>query len=709
MSQSPIKLNPSQQNALDALADFLQQPHPIFLLKGSAGTGKTTLIKRIAELLDARDRPFQLAAPTGRAARILYSRTKLDTSTIHGLLYHQPRIEVIEDAESPNDPGMRLYFPARRDDPMDTVFIIDEASMVGDKESKGDLIKFGSGRLLADLVDYARLGRAGEGNDRRVKIIFVGDPAQLPPVGETLSPAMSAEYLRSEFGLESEQIELTEVMRQQRDSAILDRATELRNAIAEKRFNRFDISGDDDQISSCTPSEGVDIMLELRQEKGSTCVFITRTNEHALKLNQSVRARIWGDENTAMSPGDILLVNRNNYKCYLSNGDLVRVETLNGSPIRRLINLKIKPRSDEVSRSFNSVHVKINGDRAQVEIGFQPVRILYRALDSSVQRSDCLLLDNLLGSEERELTPLEVRALLVDFRQRHPGLKPGTAEFGITLKDDPYFNALQVKYGYAMTCHKAQGGEWDTAIVDFSGGGGARNEQFFRWSYTAITRARSRLFTIGAPMITLTSELVWECLGAGNATASRSDDADWGRLGFVTGQEKLFLYHLALREAWTREGVRIERLDHLQYAERYLLSRGNEQAHVQYYYTGDQKVSRIAAASGKPQATSDLLRTVLEAMETALISLASGDQGGLPPFIENFRLRLEQATKGTDIRLLGVEHRDYRLRAIFEYRNGRVPIDFCYNKKQQWTSASEVGGLGKSGGLIERLRTLIEE
>lgn len=236
MSQLPTQLNSSQQKAMDALTEFLQQPHPIFLLKGSAGTGKTTLVRRIAELLDTRSRPFRIAAPTGRAARILHSRTGLDTSTIHGLLYHQPRIEVIDDAESPNDPGMRLYFPARRDDPMDTVFIIDEASMVGDKESKGDLIKFGSGRLLTDLVDYARLGRAGGGNDRRVKIIFVGDPAQLPPVGETLSPAMSAEYLRTEFGLESEQFELTEVMRQQRGSAILERATVLRNAIAENNL-----------------------------------------------------------------------------------------------------------------------------------------------------------------------------------------------------------------------------------------------------------------------------------------------------------------------------------------------------------------------------------------------------------------------------------------------------------------------------------------
>jgi hypothetical protein len=603
---------------------------------------------------------------------------------------------------------MRLYFPARRDDPMDTVFIIDEASMVGDKESKGDLIKFGSGRLLSDLVDYVRLGRVGGGNDRRAKVIFVGDPAQLPPVGETLSPAMSAEYLRTEFGLESEQFELTEVMRQQRGSAILERATVLRNAIAENSFNRFDLSGDDDQISSCTPSEGVDFMLKLRREKGSTCVFVTRTNERALRLNQSVRARIWDDEHAPMSPGDILLVNKNNYKYQLRNGDLVKVETLTGPPVRRLVNLKIKPHSDEVNRSLDSIHVNISGDRAQVEIGFQPIRILYRTSDANVQRTDCILLENLLASEERELTPLEVRALLADFRQRYPGLKPGTAEFGITLKDDPYFNGLQVKYGYAMTCHKAQGGEWDTAIIDFSGGGGTRNEEFFRWSYTAITRAKSRLVTISAPKFSPTSDIVWESPGDAD-TASRSDDDDWERLGFVAGQDNLFRYHVALREAWIRESIHIERLDHMQYAERYLLSRGDEQVHVQYHYKGDHKVSRTAAAPGKPQAASDLLSTALDAMETTLRSAASGDQAGLAPFIERFRLKLEQATKGTDIGLLSVEHRDYRLRAIFEYRNGRVPIDFCYNKKQQWTSASEVGGLGKSGGLIERLRTLIEE
>ncbi len=608
---------------------------------------------------------------------------------------------------------MRLNFPLKKDDPLETVFIVDESSMVGDKESKGDLIKFGSGRLLTDLINYARLGRAGREGERAAKIIFVGDPAQLPPVTERLSPAMSRDYLKDTFGLESKEYELTEVMRQQSGSAVLDRATALRDAIAKGQYNTFEISDQPDEIGSCSVTDGVSMTVELLRNKKSS-VFVTRTNGQALKLNRAVRGQFWGDEETPLSRGDLLLVNRNSYNCQLSNGDLVKVRDVTGPAQRRSVRLRIKKSPDNVDQAFASPWVRISEGAAEVELGFQPARIAFRALNGSVREAPCMLLENLLDSEDRELAPLEVRALLVDFRQRHPDLKPKTDAFNAAIRNDFYFNALQVKYGYAMTCHKAQGGEWDTAIVDFTGGGGTRNEEFFRWSYTAITRARKRLFTINAPRFSATSSMVWDHLVPGAAdgfseagSASLIDDPDWDRFGFGPGHERLFQYHKALRDAWSQSGISIVHVDHMQYMERYVLSLGEKHADLQYHYKGNQKVSSATASPGR-QSDPDLLKDALAVMEIALLNAQAPCLKPLSSFLAAFRDKLEIALKGTEVRLLGVESLQYRLRVTFEASGKRARVDFCYNDKKQWTKATEVGGLGKSQGLLERLQMLMD-
>jgi ATP-dependent exoDNAse (exonuclease V) alpha subunit len=500
------KLNASQQDAIDAIWAFVNSATPLFLLLGSAGTGKTTLIKHITGLLDEQSRPFQLLAPTGRAARILGARTQRPSSTIHGHIYALPQVDVFEAAESPNDPGMRWYFPLKHDDSLETIFIVDESSMVGDKEAKRDVLRFGSGRLLKDLIEFARLGRIGRSGEFGSKIIFVGDPAQLPPVGETLSPALSRQYVKEYFDLECEQLELTEVMRQQAGSAVLDRATALRDAIGKRIYSSFDISADGNDIVDASISEGV-VTAERAFGFKSSCVLITYSNAEALKLNRAIRGQILGGEDADLRSGDLLLVNRNSYKCNLSNGDLFKVKEVDGEPIHRSVCLKVR-----------------NGERVEkhtVSLTFRVAVVVYKAADQSPSEMHCMLLENLLHSEERELTPLEQRALLVDFRKRHPHLRPKTDAFNLAIRDDPYFNALQVKYGYAMTCHKSQGGEWETAIVHFGGGRGTRNEDFFRWAYTAITRAKRKLFTIGAPNFSATSSIDWRARSATNRRGAR--------------------------------------------------------------------------------------------------------------------------------------------------------------------------------------------
>ena len=299
-------------------------------------------------------------------------------------------------------------------------------------------------------------------------------------------------------------------------------------------------------------------------------------------------------------------------------------------------------------------------------------------------------------------------------RSKAQGLRPKTDAFNVAIREDPYFNSLQVKYGYAMTCHKAQGGEWETAVVHFEGGHSTRNEQFFRWSYTAITRAQKTLMTINAPAFTPTSGIAWDTLGPSPRpestppTEETPADDDWNRWSFNAGQEALFAYHLALRDAWSSCGIRIERLDHLQYAERYLLTREGRAATVQYHYKGNRKISTTVAAPG---AASDpeLLETVLAGMRDALASTPTAKTPLSDPFLAEFHDKLNAALEGTDIRLVAAEAMPYRLRVEFESAGRRAKIDFCYNGKQTWTSAAEVGGPGASGGLVDRVRQLLEQ
>lgn len=687
-------LNEGQTRAIEAIRAFLRGPASCFILRGSAGTGKTTLIAALVKELAASRRSFQLVTPTGRAARILGAKTRAPAETIHRVIYALSEVEVFELAESANDPGLRMVFPLKRDDPGNILFIVDEASMVGDREVEQDILRFGSGRLLADLVEYSRLARLGRNAENGAKLLFVGDSAQLPPVGETLSPALSADYLRKEFSLSCEEFELTEVMRQQSGSEILARATKLRDAIRELRFNAFDCSPAGEEIVGVAVPEAIDQATGAQRSGTGSSVLVTYSNAQALDLNRAVRAQLWGDESTPMRTGDLLLVNSNSPITGLFNGDLVTVLDAESAP---------------ESRS-----VRIRGVSDAVELAFRRVTLAYGSASGDNQRIECKVLENLLESRERDLSPIEQRALLVDFRQRHPGLRPRTAEFRLTIRTDLYFNALRVKYGYALTCHKAQGGEWDTVVVDFGDKRGKQTEYFFRWAYTAITRAKSRLLTIAAPKFDAYSEMLWSAptpspagVPAENgATSTPTNDPDWDRFSFSAGQEAHFGSHVALRKAWALKGIRIEGLDHLQHCKRYHLAREGGRAVVQYWYKADSQVSRVG---GLPNARSDLEleKDATDTMQTVLLDQRPGNAGPESEFIRSFRERVEHAIAGQDIRLAHVETFPYRLRIHFEVNGRRSRIDFHYDGTPKWTRVEEVGGPGSSRGFVERLKNLL--
>lgn len=681
-----IENTSEQAEAVEAVRSFLvNDTADVFVLAGSAGTGKTTMIARLVEVAAEMKLSCGLAAPTGRAARILGDKVaqatgwEVHAKTIHSLIYALDRLEVNEEAEATNDPGLRWFFPLAEDEPPMSVLIVDEASMVGDREVRGDVIRFGSGRLLKDLVTFARSRRRAGSYDRLVKLIFVGDPAQLPPVGEEESPALFPQYLEAEFGLTVSNFQLRTVMRQREGSAILARATKIRKAIATDVFNAFSLEPDGEEIVRIESEVAFDVLERSVRSRGSS-VVVVRSNAAALAYNRGIRERLWGDASRPVQVGDILLVNRNAHLVSLRNGDLVKV-------------LDVTPAAERAS-----VLVKGGGN---VELSFRDATVAYREADGTVVRLPCKILENLLDSPGRELTPLEQRALLVHFRQRNPQLKPKSKEFAKDLRADPYFNAVQVKYGYAMTCHKAQGGEWDSVLVDFADAGGVRNRAFFRWAYTALTRAKRRLYVVEPPEFDIWggSDVDEEVLAADEVQAAKLDP-DWDRLSFSPATARLLPRHRQLRERWAALGIDVASLRHLEYCERYTLVRDGLTADLQYYYNRKNLLRRFGPTPGTRSDESLLTEalSVFDALED------TGEREEPDEFVADFLKRLDASLKGTEIRRTSFKLMPYRLRISFADGSRRGDIDFIYDGSKTWTAAQEVGGPGASGGLYSEVQ-----
>jgi len=694
-----IQLTEEQSAALSAIKSFLLDgTQDAFILRGSAGTGKTTLIAQLIGILEGMNLSCTLLAPTGRATRILGNKIKQITgkgqyssSTIHAAIYTLGKIEVNESAETSNDPGIRMIFPLKQEETNVSLFIIDESSMVGDKESPGDVMQFGSGRLLKDIVTFIRMNRVGRTNDHLTKLLFVGDPAQLPPVGERSSQALSDDYLRQEYNLRVDSFDLIKVMRQAHDSAILDRATTLRDAMLAERFNTFSIQPNGQDIEQVDTKSAIELIVQGLRAKDSN-VAVVPSNATALEYNRSIREHYWGDANLPIQVGEALLINKNSSTHPLSNGDLVKVTQVNAE-------------SELVPVSLRGGH--------HVELSFRELAVAFRESDGSIIQTPCLVLENLLNSPHRELTALELRALLVDFRNRHPDLHPKAEAFHRTIREDRYFNALQIKYGYAMTCHKAQGGEWNTVLVDFDSNRGVRNASFFRWAYTAITRAAKKLVLVNPPNFTATSGIVWDrpepSLNSPTNIIKQelTLDPDWDRLTFSASIASLMATHQQLRLVWKAQGINIERLQHLQYCERYSLERNGLRTTVQYHYNGKHRPTR-ASSVVNPQSDAELTTTALNAVYAIL---TDKKVSGIQPdeFIQAFLDRLDAALSDSTIKRAAFKVMPYRLRVTVADVYRKAELDFIYDSSSTWTAAQEVGSPGSSHGLYEEIHSLMSK
>ena len=432
---------------------FSDSESEVFILKGYAGTGKTSAISTVVNNLALAGKKAILLAPTGRAAKVIANYANREAFTIHKKIYFP----------KPNKGG-GLSFTLQTNKHTDTLFIVDESSMISNTNSDAKL--FESSGLLDDLMHYVY-------NKKKCKLILIGDTAQLPPVKRETSPALEAAYLQNNYEKKVFTVELTEVMRQHQNSGILINATHLRSHIQDEIVNGFKFKlGFPDLIRL---EDGYDIQDAIQSAYDKNGVedtaFIVRSNKRANEYNQQIRSKIRGLENE-ITTGDYIMVVKNNYfwldksseAGFIANGDICEILELK----------KVK-----ALYGFNFAEVKLRMIDYPNQKPFETVILL-----------DTLTLDSpALSFEQNNKLYQEIALDFADITSKYKKM--------LAIKENKYFNALQVKFSYAMTCHKSQGGQWKTVFVEQPYLPDGQDIGFYRWLYTAITRAEEKLYLIG--------------------------------------------------------------------------------------------------------------------------------------------------------------------------------------------------------------------
>lgn len=448
-------LTNDQEAAVD---EFLRyhadsSPHAVMLLMGAAGSGKTFLIRLITRFLLRQGFKVALLAPTGRAAKVITRRTGRYASTLHRYIY------------SPVEtPGGRVFFDRKPNkDPERIYYIVDEASMLGDGGEEG-----GQG-VLADFLQFAYDEFQGR------KIIMVGDPAQLPPVGSTLSPALDGVYLKKQFHLSVYETQMTEIMRQAESSEILNVAGQVRQSMVSGVPPNIEIAYGGEVEVVDNGYEALELFTGLyRQDDPDAVLFVTYSNKMSVEVNRALRHQLHEAEEPLIS-GDLVMVVRNNYAWgnkqipFLANGE-------------------------------TGVVRDVYSDTYEEKYGLKWMNVLLEFLDVAQKPVEIEAKVNLdlLDNKKSQLAYADMQHVMLERRKEYESLPLTRRKAG--MRSDPYLNALQIKYGYAVTGHKSQGGQWRNVIVGFEPlYPGMAMSDYLRWAYTAMTRAEERLYLLNFP------------------------------------------------------------------------------------------------------------------------------------------------------------------------------------------------------------------
>ncbi len=442
-----------QKNSIIKISEFLlnKNSKKIFLLRGYAGSGKTSMIRVLIENLHKINKKYCLLAPTGRAAKVLAKYTKKNASTIHRAIYYSK-------LEKPGTFKSVLKINKRKN----VLFIIDESSMISDSNKSKNL--FNENSLINDVIEHVNF-------NSNSSVIFVGDTAQLPPVNQNNSPALNSIYFKEKFNYKVDEYELKEVVRQSINSGILENATIIRNRILEKKL-KFNFKNSDD-ITILNDGYEIQESIESTYENVGleNSIIIVRSNKRANQYNHQIRKTILSFDNK-LCVGDLLMITKNNYFWtksdedipFLANGDIIEI-------------LEIYNFKDIYGFDFAEVKIKL---------------IDYK--DSKT--FDVILILNTLNSDSPTFTFEESNKLYEEVQKDYIKTKSKYQRF-LKTKENPFFNALNVKFSYCITCHKSQGGQWNVVFIEKPYLKEGVDLDYLRWLYTAVTRAEIKLYLIG--------------------------------------------------------------------------------------------------------------------------------------------------------------------------------------------------------------------
>lgn len=688
-----INLTNDQHNALEKLANFLESDERVFILQGYAGSGKTTLLKGFVEYLQSLEKKYQLMAPTGRAAKVINQKTGFESTTVHKGIYSFEELKEIEKGKEEKDISFLYQYKIRNNvEVHNSILIVDEASMVSDVLSQGEFFQFGSGYLLRDLIAYGRI----QETTTTSKIIFIGDPAQLPPIDMNFSPALDPEYLNETYKVSVSRAEMKEVKRQDAENGILTSATKIRQCLTSGYFNDFDLRENKRDIFNPAYHDYLETYKSQKDQK----IIICYKNKTALDLNTAIRRDKFGGD-FPVQPTDTVIIGGNNYRLGIMNGEFAVVSEADPSEESREVTFYTK-----------------GGEKKSVTLTWRRVSLVLSDENNQPKTLNGYILENYLYGDNY-LKSEEQRALYVDFKNRHPKLKKGTEEFKEAIINDKYFNCILLKYGYAVTCHKAQGGEWANAFVFWDYGAnqnfnfytghqtiqGRSNNMFYRWAYTAVTRASKKLFCINPPYFSsfsrmnfidvnvqqafneLTGQTKPEATIDINEAMPKLDEFNLADAPLTIQDHFIYRWYNLKKHyidivGWERKGYEI----------RYIFQREDQTAAFKYWVNG-QNVFKTNFQKLPAQTNSDeLFENITKILECAIPIVVNRNniEGILTqiefdvaieeekPFLKKLFDSIRQRLSDDEI-ISDIQHLQYKERYTFENNNTSCVIDFEYD------------------------------
>lgn len=663
-----ISLNPDQLNTIGKLETFLDSADRVFLLKGYAGTGKTTLIKGLITALAAEKKRFVVCAPTGRAAKILRNKTGYGT-TIHSAIYDFDNLLVKNaDRKDLAEHSFEYFFPVVKLEE-DTVIIVDEASMISSRLSKNELFTFGTDILLNDLLTFAQLQMRANRN----KMVVIGDPAQLPPVGDNTSWALEESYYR-EKEIAVTQVFLNQVMRQE-NNLILENAFRIRKCIDRPQERILEFKTDDSTFIDFNSKDVVEKYCELYTVPDfDSGVIITFSNAQNWWYNREIREKLFPGK-PHISEGDLVQIISNNYSKYpvkIYNGEFAQIVHVEAETVKQSAAVMVDKAGSR--------------ERKIIEMTFR--KVVFRLPDYADELTGYIN-ETILESTARDLTIDEMKALYINlvmrYRTEFPNSRIGTEHFKSYLQTDDFFNALRVKYGYSITGHKSQGGEWKTVFVDYFGRVSLQKDPL-RWCYTTTTRASERLFAVNYPhfgkyfKLSFSSPTVISKFPAEAMDFSKVPVSPFHRDS--DHRCKSLLYWNILEKCEDTD-VTVEQVNPLDYCEKYTFSHLGGTVKGEAYHNQSGFFRAFSFISGEAQ---DII-AVKEMLAKDSSVFFPVEYRASEEFLEDLHTLIQASCNDLNIRMTNIVEKknNYFVNYFFETDNPCAQLQFYWNGRQEIT------------------------